>query len=169
MSKRRRPNADPTSLPATRIEDERIFQVLDTLSEREANMVAMRFGLDDGRPKTLDEISKIFGARRAHVHRLVLRALEKLRQPDLKAIFAEYDAEGRFYGTVDVRRRPALKETDEQLGIIRCPSCDRRFHPRTPVLGPRTDPDLRNGRPRKYCSNKCRQAAYRARRAAPKG
>ena len=43
------------------------MHLLDSLSEREAGVVSMRFGLTDGQPKTLDEIGKVYGVTREHV------------------------------------------------------------------------------------------------------
>jgi len=52
---------------------EQLHSVLDTLSEREAGVVAMRFGLTDGQPKTLDEIGKVYGVTRERIRRLNLK------------------------------------------------------------------------------------------------
>ncbi|GGS66006.1 hypothetical protein GCM10010156_26220 [Planobispora rosea] len=55
--------------------------VLDTLTEREAGVVAFRFGLDDGRPRTLDEIGKIYGVTRERIRQIEAKAMSKLRHP----------------------------------------------------------------------------------------
>lgn len=171
MSRRRRPDADPTSLPATRIDGTMLVNLLDglvqrmRLTERDAAIIRLRYGLEDGIPRTWDEIGKVYGVTRERIRQLEARASEKLRTSDAAEFLAERDAEGRFYGTVDVRRRRDPAQTDEQLGIIRCPTCGRRFHPGTPSWSGTSSYYSRSGRPRKYCSNKCRQAAYRARRA----
>jgi RNA polymerase primary sigma factor len=55
--------------------------VLDTLSEREAAVVSMRFGLTDGQPKTLDEIGKVYGVTRERIRQIESKALRKLRHP----------------------------------------------------------------------------------------
>ena len=55
---------------------EQLHSVLDTLSEREAGVVSMRFGLTDGQPKTLDEIGKVYGVTR-----------ERIRQIESKTMF----------------------------------------------------------------------------------
>ena len=60
---------------------EQLHRVLDTLSEREAGVVSMRFGLGDGQPKTLDEIGKVYGVTRERIRQIEAKALRKLRQP----------------------------------------------------------------------------------------
>jgi RNA polymerase primary sigma factor len=59
---------------------EQLHSVLDTLSEREAGVVAMRFGLTDGQPKTLDEIGKVHGVTRERIRQIEAKALAKLRK-----------------------------------------------------------------------------------------
>jgi len=58
---------------------EQLHAVLDTLSEREAGVVSMRFGLTDGQPKTLDEIGKVYGVTRERIRQIESKALAKLR------------------------------------------------------------------------------------------
>ena len=48
--------------------------MLDTLSEREAGVVSMRFGLTDGQPKTLDEIGKVYGVTRERIRQIQIQA-----------------------------------------------------------------------------------------------
>jgi len=60
---------------------EQLHSVLDTLSEREAGVVSMRFGLTDGQPKTLDEIGKVYGVTRERIRQIESKALRKLRHP----------------------------------------------------------------------------------------
>ena len=59
--------------------------VLDTLPEREAKIVGMRFGLYDGRPHTLDEIGRHVGLTRERIRQLEKSALSKLREPEARA------------------------------------------------------------------------------------
>jgi RNA polymerase primary sigma factor len=61
---------------------EQLHSVLDTLSEREAGVVSMRFGLTDGQPKTLDEISKVYGVTRERIRQIESKTMSKLRRPD---------------------------------------------------------------------------------------
>lgn len=60
---------------------EALFAVLDTLDEREAGVVCMRFGLADGQPKTLDEIGKIYGVTRERIRQIEAKTMSKLRHP----------------------------------------------------------------------------------------
>ena len=60
---------------------EQLHAVLDTLSEREAGVVSMRFGLTDGQPKTLDEIGKVYGVTRERIRQIESKTMSKLRHP----------------------------------------------------------------------------------------
>jgi len=60
---------------------EQLRFVLDTLSEREAGVVSMRFGLTDGQPKTLEQIGKVYGVTRERIRQIESRAMAKLRNP----------------------------------------------------------------------------------------
>jgi RNA polymerase primary sigma factor len=60
---------------------EQLHSVLDTLSEREAGVVSMRFGLADGQPKTLDEIGKVYGVTRERIRQIESKTMSKLRRP----------------------------------------------------------------------------------------
>ncbi len=60
---------------------EQLHSVLDTLSEREAGVVSMRFGLTDGQPKTLDEIGKVYGVTRERIRQIECKTMSKLRHP----------------------------------------------------------------------------------------
>ncbi len=60
---------------------EQLHSVLDTLSEREAGVVSMRFGLTDGQPKTLDEIGKAYGVTRERIQQIESTTMSKLRRP----------------------------------------------------------------------------------------
>ena len=58
-----------------------VAEVLDTLSEREKNVIILRFGLKDGRPRTLDQVGKEFGVTRERIRQIEAKALRKLRNP----------------------------------------------------------------------------------------
>ena len=60
---------------------EQLHSVLDTLSEREAGVISMRFGLTDGQPKTLDEIGKVYGVTRERIQQIESKTMSKLRRP----------------------------------------------------------------------------------------
>lgn len=67
-----------------------IQKVLSTMSEKEAQIISMRFGLDDGQPKTLAEIGEYFGCSREWIRQQEEKAMRKLRSPLRKKMLAEY-------------------------------------------------------------------------------
>lgn len=69
---------------------EQLHRVLDTLSEREAGVVAMRFGLGDGQPKTLDEIGKVYGVTRERIRQIESKTMSKLRHPSRSQVLRDY-------------------------------------------------------------------------------
>jgi RNA polymerase primary sigma factor len=69
---------------------EQLHSVLDTLSEREAGVVSMRFGLTDGQPKTLDEIGKVYGVTRERIRQIESKAMSKLRHPSRSNVLRGY-------------------------------------------------------------------------------
>jgi RNA polymerase primary sigma factor len=64
--------------------------VLDTLSPRERDVLRLRYGLDDGRMKTLEEIGQIFNVTRERIRQIEAKALRKLRHPNRNSILKEY-------------------------------------------------------------------------------
>ncbi|MBE1513546.1 RNA polymerase primary sigma factor [Nesterenkonia halotolerans] len=69
---------------------EQLHSVLDTLAEREAGVVAMRFGLTDGQPKTLDEIGKVYGVTRERIRQIESKTMSKLRHPSRSQVLRDY-------------------------------------------------------------------------------
>ena len=69
---------------------ERLHSVLDTLSEREAGVVALRFGLTGGHPKTLDEIGKVYGVTRERIRQIESKTMSKLRHPTRSQALLDY-------------------------------------------------------------------------------
>jgi len=69
---------------------EQLHSVHDTLSEREAGVVQMRFGLTDGQPKTLDEIGKVYGVTRERIRQIESKTMSKLRHPSRSQVLRDY-------------------------------------------------------------------------------
>ncbi len=69
---------------------EQLHSVLDTLSDREAGVVKMRFGLIDGQPKTLDEIGKVYGVTRERIRQIESKTMSKLRHPSRSQVLRDY-------------------------------------------------------------------------------
>ncbi|MDR1824176.1 MAG: RNA polymerase sigma factor [Bifidobacteriaceae bacterium] len=69
---------------------EQLHAVLDTLSEREAGVVSMRFGLMDGQPKTLDEIGKVYNVTRERIRQIESKTMSKLRHPSRSQVLRDY-------------------------------------------------------------------------------
>ncbi len=64
--------------------------VLDTLSEREAGVVSMRFGLTTDRPMTLDEIGRVYGVTRERIRQIESKTMSKLRHPSRSNVLRDY-------------------------------------------------------------------------------
>ncbi len=93
---------------------EQLHAVLDTLSEREAGVVSMRFGLTDGQPKTLDEIGKVYGVTRERIRQIESKTMSKLRHPHA----------ARCCATTSTEARRTLKAFVQFRGGLGSLSCD---------------------------------------------
>ncbi len=71
----------PAEAAAASILKEQLMEVLDTLTERERKVIRLRFGLDDGRQRTLEEVGKEFDVTRERIRQIEAKALRKLRHP----------------------------------------------------------------------------------------
>ena len=71
----------PADAAAYELLKEQLEDVLDTLTDREENVLRLRFGLDDGRTRTLEEVGKVFGVTRERIRQIEAKALRKLRHP----------------------------------------------------------------------------------------
>jgi RNA polymerase primary sigma factor len=71
----------PSEHAAYELLKEQLEDVLDTLTDREENVLRLRFGLDDGRTRTLEEVGKVFGVTRERIRQIEAKALRKLRHP----------------------------------------------------------------------------------------
>jgi RNA polymerase primary sigma factor len=69
---------------------EQLHAVLGTLSEREAGVVSLRFGLADGQPKTFDEIGKVYGVTRERIRQIESKAMYKLRHPSRSNLLRDF-------------------------------------------------------------------------------
>jgi hypothetical protein len=173
MSRRRRATTDPIGSRAFD-ETDTLFQVLDTLSERERAVILMRFGLAErydlseqwgivpNGPMTLYEIGQVLGLPRELLTQIEERAMRKLRHPSRSKVLMANDHNGKPLDFIDVARKHRATTRDLfiyerwKANLISCAHCGKQdFATRG-----------NGGRPRRYCSNKCRQAAYRARRAS---
>ncbi|WP_020577618.1 RNA polymerase sigma factor [Actinopolymorpha alba] len=80
----------PAEAVAFRILQEQVYSVLDTLSEREAGVVSLRYGLSDGQPKTLDEIGKVYGVTRERIRQIESKTMSKLRHPSRSQVLRDF-------------------------------------------------------------------------------
>ena len=69
---------------------EQLLEVLHTLTPREENVLKLRFGLEDGRPKTLEEVGKVFNITRERIRQIEAKALRKLRHPSRSKRLKDY-------------------------------------------------------------------------------
>jgi len=81
---------EPAEAVSFTLLQEHLHSVLGTLSEREAGVVSMRFGLADGQPKTLDEIGQVYGVTRERIRQIESKTMSKLRHPSRSQILRDY-------------------------------------------------------------------------------
>lgn len=80
----------PTDAAAFELLREQLKEVLDTLTDREENVLRLRFGLDDGRTRTLEEVGQVFGVTRERIRQIEAKALRKLRHPSRSKRLKDY-------------------------------------------------------------------------------
>lgn len=80
----------PVDAAAYTMLKEQLMEVLDTLSEREKKVLMLRFGLEDGRPRTLEEVGKEFNVTRERIRQIEAKALRKLRHPSRSKKLKDY-------------------------------------------------------------------------------
>ena len=71
----------PADAASFQLLKEQVSEVLDTLTERESRVLQLRFGLEDGRGRTLEEVGREFGVTRERIRQIEAKALRKLRHP----------------------------------------------------------------------------------------
>ena len=69
---------------------EQLLEIMDTLSPREKKVLKMRFGIDNGRPRTLEEVGKEFDVTRERIRQIEAKALRKLRHPSRSKRLKDY-------------------------------------------------------------------------------
>ena len=69
---------------------EQLIEVLKTLTPREESVLKLRFGLEDGRPRTLEEVGKVFDITRERIRQIEAKALRKLRHPSRSKKLKDY-------------------------------------------------------------------------------
>ena len=69
---------------------EQLEQVLDGLADRERKVIKFRFGLEDGRPRTLEEVGREFGVTRERIRQIESKTLAKLRHPSRSSRLKDY-------------------------------------------------------------------------------
>ena len=80
----------PAEAAAFTLLKEQLIEVLDTLTEREQKVLRLRFGLDDGRARTLEEVGKEFSVTRERIRQIEAKALRKLRHPSRSKKLKDY-------------------------------------------------------------------------------
>ena len=81
---------NPYDMTAFSLLREKIMDVLDSLTERERRVLTLRFGLDDGRQRTLEEVGREFGVTRERIRQIEAKALRKLRHPSRSKKLRDY-------------------------------------------------------------------------------
>ncbi|MDF2926504.1 MAG: sigA [Paenibacillaceae bacterium] len=80
----------PADSAAFMLLKEQLEDVLDTLTEREENVLRLRFGLDDNRTRTLEEVGQVFGVTRERIRQIEAKALRKLRHPSRSKLLKDF-------------------------------------------------------------------------------
>ena len=81
---------DPTNAAADFLRKQEVADVLATLSERESKIISLRFGIDSGYPRTLEEVGKMFNVTRERVRQIEAKAIRKLRHPSRAKMLKDY-------------------------------------------------------------------------------
>ena len=142
----------PADAAAFTLLKEQLVEVLGTLTEREQKVLRLRFGLDDGRARTLEEVGKEFNVTRERIRQIEAKALRKLRHPSRSRKLKDYLTIVCNRRPGD-RRKPAgrcgmrswisagIPDTAEKNSIRHCNGCAKR----TPFQGTGTYPAVWTG------------------------
>ena len=101
------PDLDPARQMEHRLLQEQLREVLETLPEREAGIVSMRYGLTTGEEMTLDEIGKVYGVTRERIRQIESKTMDKLRHRSRSRVLEPY-----FYSG-GARPRPQTSDPEE--------------------------------------------------------
>ena len=112
---------DVTDLPFHEHMKEQVHAVLDTLEEREAGIIAMRFGMTDGQEKTLDAIGQVYGVTRERIRQIEAKTMEKLCHPSRSQVLRQScsTAMTRCTRKQSWRRQPPSRRAFER-SLFRC-------------------------------------------------
>jgi RNA polymerase primary sigma factor len=80
----------PVEYTANVLLKDRLYKVMQDLTDREERVLRLRYGLDDGHPRTLEEVGKEFGVTRERIRQIEAKALRKLRHPQRAKLFNDY-------------------------------------------------------------------------------
>lgn len=83
-------NMSPEEFATNELLKDEISEVLLTLTEREEKVIRLRFGLEDGKPRTLEEVGQMFGVTRERIRQIEAKALRKLRHPSRSRKLRDY-------------------------------------------------------------------------------
>lgn len=84
---------NPSNTTSEFLRKQEVMEVLATLSEREAKIIRLRFGIDSGYPRTLEEVGKMFNVTRERVRQIEAKAIRKLRHPSRTKMLKDYSDE----------------------------------------------------------------------------